>query len=184
MVLWGWVTVRGFGGHVFTAPRGTVVETDAGGVVLQLTPERLTTHVVVAALQWGAERPQPWRDPGARDIWRAPPTQRATIWSRGVERHLPGALSWLRDCGDASPPPAEMRGALEGLYGTGDEPGPPHHFLVAADHTAAERRHGRASCRRGTVYGTPRHDPSREKGGKANSTPRLRPPFSSRSTLR
>ena len=27
-VLWEWVTVRGFGGHIFTAPRGTVVETD------------------------------------------------------------------------------------------------------------------------------------------------------------
>ena len=58
----GRVTVRGIGGHVFTAPRGTVVETD-GGVALQLTAEPLTTHVVVAVLQWGAERPQPWRDP-------------------------------------------------------------------------------------------------------------------------
>ena len=29
-VLWGWVAVRGTGGHVFTAPRGTVIETDGG----------------------------------------------------------------------------------------------------------------------------------------------------------
>ena len=44
-------------------------------------------------------------------------------------RHLPGALHWLRDCGDASPPPAELRGALEHLYSK-----PRHHFLVAANH--------------------------------------------------
>ena len=135
VILWGWVTVRGFGGHVFTAPRGTVVEKD-GRVALQLTAEPLTTHVVVVALQWGAERPQPWRDPIARVIWRDPPTLRATIWSGGSGRHLPGALPWLRDCGDASLPPAEMRGALEGLYGTDDELGPRHHFMVATDHTA------------------------------------------------
>ena len=49
-VLWGWVTVRETGGHVFTAPRGTVIETD-GGMALQLTAEPLTTHVVVAVLQ-------------------------------------------------------------------------------------------------------------------------------------
>ena len=35
-VLWGWVTVRGFGGHIFTALRGTVVKTDER-VALQLT---------------------------------------------------------------------------------------------------------------------------------------------------
>ena len=57
-VLWGWVAVRGTGGHVFTAPRGTVIETD-GGMALQLTAEPVTTHVVVAVLQWGADRPQP-----------------------------------------------------------------------------------------------------------------------------
>ena len=55
-VLWGWVAVRGTGGHVFTAPRGTVIETD-GGMALQLKAEPLTTHVVVAVLQWGADRP-------------------------------------------------------------------------------------------------------------------------------
>ena len=48
-VLWGWVAVRGTGGHVFTAPRGTVIETD-GGMALQLTAEPLTTHVVVVIL--------------------------------------------------------------------------------------------------------------------------------------
>ena len=63
VVLWGWVTVRGVGGHVFTAPRGTVVETD-GRVPLQLAAEPVTTHVVVVALQWGGERPQPSRDTG------------------------------------------------------------------------------------------------------------------------
>ena len=92
--------------------------------------------MVVAILHWGAQRPQPWRDPIARVIWRDLPTLRATIWSGGAGQHLPGALPWLRDCGDASPPPAEMRGALEGLYASGDKPGPWHHFLVAADHTA------------------------------------------------
>ena len=60
-VLWGWVAVRGTDGHVFTAPRGTVIETD-GGTALQLTAEPLTTHAVVAVLQWGANKPQPWRD--------------------------------------------------------------------------------------------------------------------------
>ena len=49
VVLWGWVTVRGFGGHVFTALHGTVVKTD-GRVALQLTAEPLTTHVLVLAL--------------------------------------------------------------------------------------------------------------------------------------
>ena len=59
-VLWGWVTVRGTGGHVFSAPRGTVIETD-GGVALQLTAEPVTTHVMmVAVLQLGPEWPQPW----------------------------------------------------------------------------------------------------------------------------
>ena len=29
-VLWRRVAVRGTGGHVFTAPRGTVIETDGG----------------------------------------------------------------------------------------------------------------------------------------------------------
>ena len=109
-VLRGWVAVRGTGGHVFTAPRGTVIETD-GGVALQLTAEPLTTHVVVAALQWVAKRPQPWRDPVARAIWRDLPILRATIWSGGAGQHLPGALPWLRDCGNASPPPAEMQSA-------------------------------------------------------------------------
>ena len=73
----------GPGGHVFTAPRGTVIETD-GGVALQLTAEPLTTHVVVAVLQWGTERPQPWRDPVARAIWRDLLVLRATIWSGGA----------------------------------------------------------------------------------------------------
>ena len=127
-VLWGWVAVRGTGGHNFTAPRGTVIETD-GGTALQLAAEPLTTHVVVAVLQWGADRPQPWRDPVAGAVWRDLPVLRAAIWPRGAGRHLPGALPWLRDCGNASPPPAELRGALEHLYSK-----PRHHFLVAADH--------------------------------------------------
>ena len=127
-VLWGWVAVRGTDGHVFTAPRGTVIETD-GGTALQLTAEPLTTHVVVAVLQWGADKPQPWRDPVARAVWRDLPALRAAVWSGGAGRHLPGALPWLRDCGDASPPPAELRDALEHLYSK-----PRHQFLVAADH--------------------------------------------------
>ena len=127
-VLWGWVAVRGTDGHIFTAPRGTVIETD-GGTALQLTAEPLTTHVVVAVLQWGADKPQPWRDPVARAVWRDVPALRAALWPGGAGRHLPGALPWLRDCGDASPPPAELRGALEHLYSK-----PRHQFLVAADH--------------------------------------------------
>ena len=127
-VLWGWVAVRGTGGHVFTAPRGTVIETD-GGTALQLAAEPLTTHVVMAVLQWGADRPQPWRDPVAGAVWRDLPVLRAAVWLGGAGRHLPGALPWLRDCGNASPPPAELRGALEHLYSK-----PRHQFLVAADH--------------------------------------------------
>ena len=127
-VLWGWVAVRGTDGHVFTAPGGTVIGTN-GGTALQLTAEPVTMHVVVAVLQWGANKPQPWRDPVARAVWRDLPVLKAAVWSRGAGRHLPGALPWLRGCGDASPPPAELRGALEHLY---SEPG--HQFLVAADH--------------------------------------------------
>ena len=127
-VLWGWVAVRGTGGHVFTAPRGTVIETD-GGTALQLAAEPLTTHVVVAVLQWGADRPRPWRDPVAGAVWRDLPVLRAAVWPGGAGRHLPGALPWLRDCGNASPPPAELRGASEHLYSK-----PRHHFLVAAEH--------------------------------------------------
>ena len=127
-VLWGWMAVRGTGGHVFTAPRGTVIETD-GGMSLQRTAEPLTTHVVVAVLQWGADKPQPWRDPVARAVWRDLPVLRAAVWSGGAGRHLPGALPWLRDYGNASPPPVELQGALERLYSK-----PRHHFLVAADH--------------------------------------------------
>ena len=126
--LWGWVAVRGTDGHVFTAPQGTVIETD-GGTALQLTAEPLTTHVVVAVLQWGADKPQPWRDPVARAVWRDLPALRAAVWSGGAGRHLPGALPWLQDCGDAAPPPAELQGALEPLYSK-----PKHQFLVAADH--------------------------------------------------
>ena len=127
-VLWGWVAVRWADGHVFTAPRGTVIETD-GGTALQLTAEPLTTHAVVAVLQWGANRPQPWRDPVARAVWRDLPVLKAAVWSGGAGRHLPGALPWLRGYGDASPPPDELRGALERVYSR-----PRHHFLVAADH--------------------------------------------------
>ena len=127
-VLWGWVAVRGTGGHVFTAPRGTVIETD-GGTALQLAAEPLPTHVVVAVLQWGADRPQPWRDPIAGAVWRDLPVLRAAVWPGGARRHLPGALPWPRDCGNASPPPAELRGALEHLYSK-----PRQHFLVAAEH--------------------------------------------------
>ena len=127
-VLSGWVAVRGTDGHVFTAPRGTVIETD-GGTTLQLTAEPLTTHVVVAVLQWGADKPQPWRDPVDRAVWRDLPALRAAVWPEGAGRHLLGALPWLPDCGDASPPSAELRGALEHLYSK-----PRHQFLVAADH--------------------------------------------------
>ena len=35
-------------------------------VGLQLIPEPLTTLMVVVALQWGAERPQPWQTPIAK----------------------------------------------------------------------------------------------------------------------
>ena len=127
-VLWGWVAVRGTGGQVFTAPRGTVIETD-GGTALQLAAEPLTTHVVVAVVQWGADRPQPWRDPVAGAVWRDLPVLRAAVWPGGAGRHLPGALPLLRDCRNASPPPAELRGALEHLYSK-----PRHNFLVAVDH--------------------------------------------------
>ena len=96
-VLRGWVAVRGTDGHFFTAPRGTVIETD-GGTALQLTAEPLTTHVVVAVLQWGANKPQPWRDPVARAVWRDLPVLKAAVWSGGARRRLPGALPWLRDC--------------------------------------------------------------------------------------
>ena len=92
-VLWGWVAVRGTGSHVFTALRGTVIETD-GGMALQLTAEPLTTHEVVAVLQWAADRPQPWRDPVARAVWRDLPVLRAAISSGeqgGISRaHSPG----------------------------------------------------------------------------------------------
>ena len=123
-----WVAVRGADGHVFTAPRGTVIETD-GGTALQLTAEPLTTHAVVAVLQWGANKPPPWRDQVAMAVWRDLPVLKAAVWSGGAGRHLLGALPWLRGCGDASPPPAELRGALEHVYSK-----PRHHFLVAADH--------------------------------------------------
>ena len=122
------MAVRGTDGHVFTAPRGTVIETD-GGTALQLTAEPLTTHAVMAVLQWGANKPQPWRDKVATAVWRDLPVLKAAVWSRGAGRHLPGALPWLRGCGDASPPPAELRGALGHLYSK-----PRHQFLVAADH--------------------------------------------------
>ena len=127
-VLWGCVVVRGTVVHVFTAPQGTVIETD-GGTALQLAGGPLTTHVVVAVLQWGADKPQPWRVPVARAVWRNPPVLRAAVSPGEVGRHLLGALSWLRDCENASPPPAELRGALEHLYSK-----PRHQFLVAADH--------------------------------------------------
>ena len=61
-VLWEWVAVRETDGHVFTAPQVTLIETDVG-MMLLLTAEPLTTHVLVAVLKWGAERPQPWGDP-------------------------------------------------------------------------------------------------------------------------
>ena len=92
--------------------------------------------MVVTVLYWGAERPQPRRDPVPRVIWRDLPIVRATVWSGGAGQHLPGALPRLRDSGNGSPPPAEMRSALEGLYATGGKPGLRHHFLVAADPTA------------------------------------------------
>ena len=97
--------------------------------VPRLTAEPLTTHVVVAVPQWGANKPQPWRDPVAGAVWPELPVLKAAVWSGGAGRHLSGALPWLRDCGDASPPPAELRGALKHLYSK-----PRQQFLVAADH--------------------------------------------------
>ena len=91
-VLWGWLAVRGTGGHVFTAPRGTVIETDRG-TALQRAAEPLTTHVVVTVLQWGADKGQPWRDPVAGAVWRDLPVLRAAVWPGGAGRHLPGTLS-------------------------------------------------------------------------------------------
>ena len=117
------------------APRGTAVDTD-GRVALQLTAKPVTSHEVVVALQLGASRPQPWQDPAARVLWRDLPTLQATIWPWGEGRQLPGALPWLLDCPDASPPPAKMRSALQGLYRACSESGVPHHFLVATDHGA------------------------------------------------
>ena len=105
-----------------------MIETD-GGLALQLTAEPLTTQAVVVVLQWGADKPQPRRDPVARAVWRDLPVLRAAVWSGGAGRHLPSALPWLWDCRDASPPPAELRGALGHLYSK-----PRHHFLVAVDH--------------------------------------------------
>ena len=64
------------------------------------------------------------------------PVLTATIRSGGAGRHLLGALPSLRGRGDASPPPAEMRSALEGLYAAASKPGPRLHFMVAADPTA------------------------------------------------
>ena len=104
-------------------------------MALHLTAEPLTTHVVVAVLQWGANKPQPWCDPIAWAVWRDLPILRAAVSSGGAGRRLPGALPWLRDCGDASPPPAEVRGAPEGLYAASSKTGPRHHFLVVADPT-------------------------------------------------
>ena len=135
MVLRGGVTICGVGGHAFRAPRGRDVDTD-GRVALQLAAEPTTTHVVAVAFQWRAERPQPWRDTVARVLSRYLPTLHATIWPWEAARQLPGALPWLRDCADASPPPAEMRSALQGVYWACDEFGPRHHVLVATDHEA------------------------------------------------
>ena len=175
-VLWGWVAVRGTGGHVFTAPRGTVIETD-GGTALQLTAEPLTTHVVVAVLQWGADKPQPWRDPVARAVWRDLPVLRAAVWPGGAGRHLPSALPWLRDCGDASPPPAELRGALEHLYSK-----PRHHLLVAVDH-GVELSDDVVAWQPTWCSGWPPTPCcSRGRGGRASGTTKPPLPSSSRGT--
>ena len=162
-VLWGWVAVRGADGHVFTAPRGTVIETD-GGTALQLTAEPLTTHAVVAVLQWGANKPQPWRDQVAVAVWRDLSVLRAAVWSGGAGRHLPGALPWLRGCGDASPPPAELPGrpGARVLQAQAPLPG------GRGPWGGAQRRRGRAGSRRGAVPGPPRHDaPEGGMGGPA-----------------
>ena len=85
VVLWGWVTIRGVGGHAFTASRGMAVDAD-GRVALQLSAQPLNTHVVMVALQWGAERPQPWRHPIAKVLWRDLRALPATIWQGGAGR--------------------------------------------------------------------------------------------------
>ena len=63
-------------------------------------------------------------------------TLQATIWRGEVGRQLTGAIPWLCDYANASPPPAEMRNALEGLHQACGESGPRHHFRVATDHEA------------------------------------------------
>ena len=180
VAVWGWVTIRGVGGHALTAPRGVAVDMD-GRVALHLTAEPPTTHVVVVALQRGAERPQPWWDPIAGVLWGDLPTLPATIWPGEAGRQLPGALPWLRDCVDASPPPAEMRSALEGPYRGCGEHGPRHHFRVATDRPrgSAVRHHGGTGGGRGAVPGPPRHDPPEGGvGGRTIPANSGRPPSS------
>ena len=109
-VLGGWVTVRGIGGHIFTAPRGTLVETDGGGGAA--AHGGAPDHTCGCHHLVGGRKASTLARPDTRVIWRDPPILRATIWSGGAGRHLAGALPWLRDCGDASPPPAKMRTAL------------------------------------------------------------------------
>ena len=62
-------------------------------------------------------------------------TSHHLVGGGGGHQH-PGALPWLRDCMDASPPPTELLSALEGLFGAGEKHVPRHHLLVATDHTA------------------------------------------------
>ena len=68
LVLWDWVTIRWVGGHAFTASRGTAEDSDG----------RLD-HYVMVSPQWGAESPQPWRDPIGRFFWWDLPALRATM---------------------------------------------------------------------------------------------------------
>ena len=60
----------------------------------------------------------------------------ATVWQGGAGKQPPGALPRLLDCTDASPPSAEMRSALEGLYRASGEYRLRHSILKASDHEA------------------------------------------------
>ena len=107
--LWGWVAVRETGGHVFTAPRGTVIETDREKALQPTSAASATTSLLSSTVGSAATRKWclgPSLLPAAYKPSRAP---RTSAGGRGAP---PQSCSQGSAPGRCRPAPPDQTAAL------------------------------------------------------------------------